>query len=101
MDKKEVRTLEVAPGEEDSRLDRWLKRRLNAEEDPGDLVLRYLAAFGPASAADVQTWSGLQGIKTVLGGPHVTLAPQDAQPHADSIVVGYAEDAWPQLECLH
>ena len=27
MDKKEVRTLEVAPGEEDSRLDRWLKRR--------------------------------------------------------------------------
>jgi 23S rRNA pseudouridine955/2504/2580 synthase len=27
MDKKEVRTLQVAPGEEDSRLDRWLKRR--------------------------------------------------------------------------
>ena len=37
------------------------------------------------------------GITTVLGGPHVTLIPQDAQPHADSIVVGYAEDAWPQL----
>jgi hypothetical protein len=48
--------------------DRWLKRRLSAEEDPGDLVLRYLAAFGPASAADVQTWSGLQGIKPVLEG---------------------------------
>ena len=27
MDKKEVRTFEVAPGEADSRLDRWLKRR--------------------------------------------------------------------------
>jgi 23S rRNA pseudouridine955/2504/2580 synthase len=27
MEKKEVRTLYVAPGEEDSRLDRWLKRR--------------------------------------------------------------------------
>lgn len=23
--------------------------------------------------------------------------PDDAQPHADSVVVGYAEDAWPQL----
>ncbi|MDB5321628.1 MAG: radical protein [Phycisphaerales bacterium] len=38
-----------------------------------------------------------RGMKTVLGGPHVTLIPDDAQPHADSIVVGYAEDAWPQL----
>ena len=38
-----------------------------------------------------------QGITTVLGGPHVTLIPRDAQPHADSVVVGYAEDTWPQL----
>ena len=37
------------------------------------------------------------GITTVLGGPHVTLIPEDAQPHADAIVVGYAEDTWPQL----
>jgi radical SAM superfamily enzyme YgiQ (UPF0313 family) len=36
-------------------------------------------------------------IKTVLGGPHVTLIPEDAQPHADAIVTGYAEDTWPQL----
>ena len=40
-----------------------------------------------------------RGATTVLGGPHVTLVPHDAQPHADSIVVGYAEDAWPQLLC--
>ena len=33
----------------------------------------------------------------VLGGPHVTLIPGDAAPHADSIVVGYAEDTWPEL----
>lgn len=38
-----------------------------------------------------------QGVTTVLGGPHVTLVPEDVQPHADSIVVGYAEDTWPQL----
>jgi radical SAM superfamily enzyme YgiQ (UPF0313 family) len=37
------------------------------------------------------------GMTTVLGGPHVTLIPEDAQPHADAIVVGYAEDTWPQL----
>lgn len=38
-----------------------------------------------------------EGSKVVLGGPHITLIPEDAQPHADSIVVGYAEDSWPQL----
>jgi len=38
-----------------------------------------------------------QGLTTVLGGPHITLAPEDAQANADSIVVGYAEDTWPQL----
>jgi hypothetical protein len=31
-----------------------------------DLLLRYVAAFGPASAADVQTWSGLTRLSEVL-----------------------------------
>jgi hypothetical protein len=44
----------------------WIGRSLRTSEAPEELVLRYLAAFGPASAADAQTWSGLQGIKAVL-----------------------------------
>jgi radical SAM superfamily enzyme YgiQ (UPF0313 family) len=38
-----------------------------------------------------------RGIRVVLGGPHVTLVPEEAQAHADAICVGYAEDSWPQL----
>lgn len=38
-----------------------------------------------------------RGITVVMGGPHVTLVPDDAAPHADAIVTGYAEDTWPQL----
>ena len=38
-----------------------------------------------------------RGMAVVLGGPHVTLIPDDAAPHADAVVVGYAEDSWPQL----
>ena len=38
-----------------------------------------------------------RGITVVLGGPHVTLIPEDAMPHADAVVVGYAEDSWPEL----
>jgi len=38
-----------------------------------------------------------RGVPVVLGGPHPTLVPDDAQPHADSVVVGYAEESWPRL----
>jgi radical SAM superfamily enzyme YgiQ (UPF0313 family) len=33
----------------------------------------------------------------ILGGPHVTLVPEDAAPYADALVVGYAEESWPRL----
>ena len=38
-----------------------------------------------------------RGIKVVLGGPHVTLMPDEAQQHADAICTGYAEQSWPAL----
>lgn len=38
-----------------------------------------------------------QGKCVVLGGVHPTLLPEEAARHADSVVVGYAEDSWPQL----
>ena len=38
-----------------------------------------------------------RGITVVLGGPHPTLVPGDAAPHADAVVVGYAEESWPEL----
>lgn len=38
-----------------------------------------------------------RGIPVVMGGPHATLVPDDVQPHVDCVVVGYAEDTWPEL----
>ena len=38
-----------------------------------------------------------RGIPVVLGGIHVTLMPEEARPHADTIVVGMADRAWPRL----
>ena len=46
-------------------VDTWLGRPL-AEPDPEAIVRRYLAAYGPASAADVTAWSGVPGIPAVL-----------------------------------
>ena len=38
-----------------------------------------------------------RGIPVVLGGLHVSLMPDEAAQHADSIVLYGAEGAWPQL----
>jgi radical SAM superfamily enzyme YgiQ (UPF0313 family) len=48
-------------------------------------------------AYEVSAKCRARGIPVVLGGPHVTLMPEEAANHADSIVVGYAEDTWPEL----
>lgn len=38
-----------------------------------------------------------RGIPVVLGGVHVSLCPDEAAQHADALVIGFAEQAWPQL----
>ena len=35
-----------------------------------------------------------RGTKTVLGGIHPSMCPEDALPHCDSVVIGEAEDIW-------
>ena len=38
-----------------------------------------------------------RGVAVVIGGPHATLMPEEATQHADAVVVGEGEAAWPQL----
>jgi hypothetical protein len=43
----------------------WLGRPFTAADTPDEMVMRYLAAFGPATAGDIQSWSGMVRVREV------------------------------------
>jgi hypothetical protein len=44
-------------------VEKWLGESVDDNTAPDDTILRYLVAFGPATVADIQTWSRLQGLR--------------------------------------
>lgn len=67
------------------------------EDLSADLIGMTVITGSSARAYELAARYRARGIPVVLGGPHVTLMPDEAAQHADAICVGYAEDTWPQL----
>ncbi len=66
-------------------------------DSPADLVgisFRYTAENMTYEIADEFR---RRGITVVLGGPQPSMVPRRAKTHADSVVVGEAEETWPLL----
>jgi hypothetical protein len=85
----------------------WLGQRPVAH-GPEELVRRYLTAFGPATVADVQQWSGVRGLAEVvdrmslvpLGNGYLDLPDMSYQdgrspvrflPEFDNLLIAYAD----------
>ena len=94
----------------------WLGRPLGTDADHDPLVVRYLRAFGPASAKDFSAWSRLTGVRTAFERlrPHLrtyrdehgvelfdvddgvitgadTPAPVRFLPEYDNVILGHAD----------
>ncbi len=67
------------------------------EDLQADLVAMTVITGTTKRAYELANGFRTRGIPVVLGGPHVTLVPDEALQHADAICTGYAEETWPQL----
>ena len=62
-----------------------------------DLVAITFHTPSASHAYDLAARFRQRGIPVVLGGPHVTLIPDEAQEKADVIFIGEAESHWPRF----
>lgn len=63
-------------------------------EEPTDLVAITVETYTAKRAYEISAEFRKRGVKTILGGYHVMLIPDEAQMFADSILVGFAEPLW-------
>jgi radical SAM superfamily enzyme YgiQ (UPF0313 family) len=64
---------------------------------PTDVVAMTFHTPSAQHAYDIADRFRRRGVTVALGGPHVTLMPDEAQSHADAIFVGEAESTWPEF----
>jgi radical SAM superfamily enzyme YgiQ (UPF0313 family) len=65
--------------------------------EEADLVALSFMSHQAPRAYELAAGFRQRGIPVVLGGFHATLAPDECQEHADALVLGEAEEAWPRL----
>ncbi len=66
-------------------------------DDPTDLVALSVETYSARRAYQISARFRERGVQVVMGGFHPTLAPEDAAPHANALVVGEAEGVWKTL----
>lgn len=66
-------------------------------DEPTDLVAITVETYTARRAYEICAEYRNRGVPVILGGMHVTLLPEEAGLHSDSIFVGDAETAWMQV----
>ncbi|HEY9766652.1 MAG TPA: radical SAM protein, partial [Chroococcales cyanobacterium] len=66
-------------------------------DEKADLLALSVETFTARRAYQIADAYRERGIPVVMGGFHPTFLPEEAQGHADSVVIGDAETVWPKL----
>ena len=66
-------------------------------DQPVDLVGISTLTFTAQRAYEIADAFRARGVSVVMGGIHASSMPDEASQHCDAIVIGEAEQSWPQL----
>ena len=66
-------------------------------DEPTDLVGITVQIYAARRAYEISEEYRKRGVPVILGGMHVTLLPEEASQHADSIFINDAEKLWHQV----
>jgi len=86
----------ITPPGHDVTLVNLFKERLDSDDRPDLVGISVMTPMADEAYALADAYRA-RGIKVVLGGHHASAMPIEAKAHADSVVVGEAEDTWPAL----
>lgn len=66
-------------------------------EEPVDLIGLTAMTFKAKRAYEIAKEFRKRGVTVVMGGIHATMCPDQVFQHVDSVVVGEAEELWPEI----
>lgn len=64
---------------------------------PCDLAAISVICYTAAKAYKLAEWYRRENIPVIMGGGHATLCPDEVREHCDCIVIGEADDLWPEI----
>jgi radical SAM superfamily enzyme YgiQ (UPF0313 family) len=65
--------------------------------EPVDIVGLTAMTFKAKRAYEIAKEFRARGVKVIMGGIHASMCPDEASEHVDCVVIGEAEDLWPQI----
>src|SRR4030066_1338799 len=86
----------VTPPDEEVKIVDEASEKINFEERVDLVGLTAQTPVAPRAYQIAEEFKK-RGIPVVMGGVHASMLPQEALQHVDAVVVGEAEEVWPDL----